>query len=540
MFRSKQRNRVIIAVTGILLLLTITRLLFDYFNYQYQMVVAEERERLMSITEYLETHFNARLVGLKLLASHHDVRTLESEVARADMLAAAQALDVANVALYDRKGMLIADCWPASAKIESPFARTNFERDFKTALLGDANVSERMLDNNLENAYVSLQVPVMEGERVLGILAAYMPIRDISLAVLRESMPASQYVFVVDGNGQFIHHPRLDQLFPESKGLKRQMRDLFLHKSGTAKIHSPLDGLDKLIIYSNLQNTDWRVATVIPLDDFYSRVFSKAIEDAKSLLLLVICSGLLYGFWVQSRRHEREREQLRMERMMSVNQLAAGIAHEIRNPLTSIQGFIQLMLRRGNKPVPSEHLEIIISEIGRIDSLISEFQMLARPLKEPLIEKVNVCKLLNDILLLMKGQFYYKMLALDLRLPEENCFALGDVSQLKQVFINLVKNAMEAAPSGGNVRVTAEYYMDKVSVTVENEGEGIPTEIIEKLGTPFFTTKANGTGLGLSVCYSIVQNHGGKIVVSSSVDKRTIFTVLLPAAKMDVENILLD
>lgn len=133
----------------------------------------------------------------------------------------------------------------------------------------------------------------------------------------------------------------------------------------------------------------------------------------------------------------------------------------------------------------------------------------------------------------MKGQFYDSTISLDLQFPNSDCLVLGDIGQLKQVFINLVKNAIEAATDGGSVAITVNRQQDMMAITVANDGEGIPPEVIEKLGTPFFTTKENGTGLGLSVCYSIVQKHGGKLIVSSLAGKQTFFTVLLPAAEYE-------
>ena len=531
MLITKSRNRIAMIVVGILLLVTITVLTCNYFNYQYQVVVAREREQLTVTADYLDMRFNTRLVGLSLLAAHPDVCSLKSERVRPNLLAAAKTLEVVNVALYDYNGNLISDCWSVPGQVETPFGQPYFKRDFRSVLPGSSSVSERMLGSNLENAYVSLQVPVLDEGQVIGILAAYIPISDISLAIDRKGISESQYTFVLDGNGQFIHHPQLKDIFPESPLLKQQMNNLFLQRKGVIEVNSSIDGVDKLIIYTDLYNAHWRVATAIPVNVLHARVLRKALADAESFLWLAVCFGLLYGVRRQASYHEREREQLKMERMMCVNQLAAGIAHEIRNPLTSIQGFIQLMARRGDKPVSPEHLEIITSEIGRIDNLISEFQMLARPLKEPLFEKVNVCKLLNDVLLLMKGQFLNKSIVLDLQLPCSGCFVLGDTDQLKQVFINLVKNALEAAPVGGNVAIVVSRQQGMLAITVENNGDGIPPEIIEKLGTPFFTTKANGTGLGLSVCYSIVESHGGKIMISSLVGKKTVFTVLLPVAE---------
>lgn len=534
MLLSKRRNRIAATVVGTLLLITVTSLIYHYFNYQYQVMVAGERDRLTVTADYLDRRFNTCLVGLSLLAAHSDVRSLDPKRVRPNLLAAARALDAVSVALYDYNGRLIVDGGSVPDQAGALFGQSYYTRDFRSLLTGSSKVSERiMLGNSLQNAYVSMQVPVIDDGQVTAVVAAYIPISDISLTVQRENVSETRYTLVLDGDGQFIHHPRLSEIFPESPLLKQQLKELFVHRKGASEINSPLDGIDKLVIYTDLHNNvHWRIATVIPLNVLHTRILCKALEDAESFLLLAVCLGLLFGVWHQARYHERERGQLRLERMMCVNQLAAGIAHEIRNPLTSIKGFIQLMARHSDKPVSLAHLEIIISEIGRIENLVSEFQMLARPLKEhPLLERVNICKLLSDVRLLMEVQFYNKNIVFDLQLPAAGWFTLGDKSQLKQVFINLVKNALEAAPVGGNVAIKVTRQQGMMAVAVENDGDNIPPEIIEKLGTPFFTTKANGTGLGLSVCYSIIEGHGGKIQISSSAGKRTVFTVMLPIAE---------
>ncbi|SDF55725.1 PAS domain-containing sensor histidine kinase [Sporomusa acidovorans] len=529
----RNRNAMPMLAIGVILLLMIAGVFVNYLSYQYRVVVAGERERLSVTVDYLDTYFNAKLVGLNLLAAYPTVRSFNVERLQPALLTAAKALDVVNISLYDQDGRLISDCYAGSEADKYVFDQPFFKENCRAVLAGYSNISDRIAGNSVEDAYVSLQVPVVDKENVIGVLAAYIPINEVALAVLRESMPDQQYIVVVDGNRQFIYHPRINEFFPENSFFKEQANKLFLDRTGIVDTRSPLGDIDKILVYSSLHNTNWRVAIVIPKYILYARVLSKSLSDAKSFLWLTVCLGLVYGFWRQARRHEREREQLKLERMTCVNQLAAGIAHEIRNPLTSIKGFIQLMARHSDRPMSSEHLEIIISEIARIDSLISEFQVLARPVKEPSLEKIDVCKLLHDVLLLMRGQIHNKSIMLNLELPTEAGFVFGDISQLKQVFINLIKNAIEAVAIGGNVTVALGHQEGKLVVTIEDNGRGISPEIIEKLGTPFFTTKANGTGLGLSVCYSIVQNHGGKILVSSLVDKKTVFSVILPAFEDD-------
>ena len=275
MLFSKNRNRIAMTVVGTLLLVMIIVLTLNYFKYQYQAVVTGERERLTVIADYLDLRLNARLVGLSLLAAHPDVRSLQPERVQSDLLAAAKVLDVVNVALYKYDGSLISDCCSVSGQIKSSFGQPYFKRDFKSVLTGSSHVSERLLNSDVENAYVSLQVPVLEEDQVIAVLAAYVPISDISLAAYREGMSKSQYTMVVDGNGQFIHHPRLNQIFPESPLVKQQMQELFLHKNGVVRMNSALDGVDTLFIYTDLHNARWRVVTAIHIDALYGGVFAQ-------------------------------------------------------------------------------------------------------------------------------------------------------------------------------------------------------------------------------------------------------------------------
>lgn len=527
---SGRKNKMVSGLVGTILITIIGGLIVNYFNYQYRLVMADERERLAVAANYLDMYFDTRLAGIKMLAACPGVKSLEPDLVQGDLLTAMDVLGLANLAVYDRSSRLVAGRGRI-ADAGGLLPRQEHNADFKAVLAGKVVVSDRMVYGNLENAYISILVPITDDrDQVTGILSAQVPVREVSVSVLQEQMPENQYIFVIDSSAQVVHHPRLADLYPENASYREQFARMLNEPAGTMEFNSFLDGMDKVFIYTDLNNADWRIIMVMPLNTLHARVLSKSLEDAASFFFLAICFGLLYGVWRQAKRHEREREQLRLERMVCVNQLAAGIAHEIRNPLTAIKGFIQLMARRNDRPPRAEHLDIIVDEIGRIDSLISEFQMLARPPKEPLFEKVNICKLLQDVTLLMEGQLHSKNAVVTVKLPPLGCVTVGDICQLKQVFINLLKNAVEAVPYAGRVIVSMGRQQGMMAITIEDNGNGIPREIVEKLGTPFFTTKEYGTGLGLSVCYSIVQNHGGRIIVDSQVGQGTVFTVLLPAA----------
>jgi PAS domain S-box-containing protein len=224
---------------------------------------------------------------------------------------------------------------------------------------------------------------------------------------------------------------------------------------------------------------------------------------------------------------ERKRTEellLQSEKLTTVGQLAAGIAHEIRNPLTSIQGFLSLMREHYNP----HYLSILQSEVHRINEITNEFLLLAKPSEKPRTRE-NLVTILDEVLVLMEGQahlhniqFHIQKTAQVLKVP---CIK----SQIKQAFINLIKNSIEALPEGGNIYIELVQKNHDVQVVLSDDGPGIPEERLLRLGQPFYTTKERGTGLGLMVTYRIIQNHNGHISVESSPSAGTRVEVLLPA-----------
>ncbi|WP_078434545.1 PAS domain S-box protein [Metabacillus halosaccharovorans] len=226
-----------------------------------------------------------------------------------------------------------------------------------------------------------------------------------------------------------------------------------------------------------------------------------------------------------SYRKKTEELMIRSEKLSIAGQLAAGIAHEIRNPLTSIKGFLQIM--QPDISNHSQYFHIIFSELNRIEMILSELLMLAKP-QETKFTKTDLVILLNDVAILLETQGNMNNVSIlqEHSFPELqiNC----DENQLKQVFINLFKNAIDAMPKGGKVKVLTEKINHSVKIIVKDEGEGIPPEFLERIGEPFLTTKEKGNGLGLMITYKIIENHNGNMYVESEVGKGSIFTIILP------------
>jgi len=213
------------------------------------------------------------------------------------------------------------------------------------------------------------------------------------------------------------------------------------------------------------------------------------------------------------------------EKLSVVGQLAAGIAHEIRNPLTSLKGFIQLM--KSDIGYNDQYLDIMESEIERIDSISKELMILAKPNKHK-FQVVDLEPIILDCISLLEGEAFHKRIDIQVQI-EERLFPIHcDEQKIKQVIINIVKNAMEAMDQPGKIIITLKEENKDAILSIQDEGCGIPEKYIESLGKPFFTTKPNGNGLGLMMCYKIIEDHAGSISVQSAVGKGTTFHIHLP------------
>jgi signal transduction histidine kinase len=244
----------------------------------------------------------------------------------------------------------------------------------------------------------------------------------------------------------------------------------------------------------------------------------------------------------QQERLKLERDLQHSERLASVGQLAAGLAHEIGTPLNIIGGRAEHLLRRQRSPQEfNENLNIIRSQIDRIAGIVRQLLEFSRH-KEPALRKVDISALLTNVKRLVEHKAQEKNVKVDIETSDSLPTIQADPDLLQQVFINLYLNSLHALDSGGTIKIRTALNPDTVPVSAridkknclriifEDDGPGIPSEHIERVFDPFFTTKdiGEGTGLGLSVSYGIVKDHGGEIRVESNVGQFTRFVIDLP------------
>lgn len=218
-------------------------------------------------------------------------------------------------------------------------------------------------------------------------------------------------------------------------------------------------------------------------------------------------------------------EQLsKAEKLFIVGQLAAGVAHEVRNPLTSIKGFIKLLEQGSNN---KEYFEIIFKEFDQIEGILEEFLTLAKP-QEIRLKKVNIQTICNDVTILFKSEANMRNVEITQEFQPNLPQVLCDVNQIKQVFINIIKNSIEAIPNEGFVKIEGSVEDGYLLMKIIDNGIGISKDRIKRLGEPYYSNKEKGTGLGLMLCYKIVRQHNGTIIVKSKENHGTTVEVRLP------------
>lgn len=231
--------------------------------------------------------------------------------------------------------------------------------------------------------------------------------------------------------------------------------------------------------------------------------------------------------WMIEKSMMRE-EIIKSEKLNTIGELAASIAHEVRNPLTVVKGFLQLM-KKQVKGDHHEYLTIVLGELGRAEEIINDYLNFAKPEFEK-VEKVNVREVLADVTMLMNAYALKDGVFLEGSF-KENGYIHTDRNKLKQAFVNVIKNAIEATPAQGRVNVSMEVKRGRGIITIQDTGIGMTKDELSRIGTLFYTTKARGTGLGTSVFKRIIEALDGDVHYDSKVNEGTCVTIHLPIQK---------
>ncbi len=219
-------------------------------------------------------------------------------------------------------------------------------------------------------------------------------------------------------------------------------------------------------------------------------------------------------------RKQLQKELIRMDRLNLIGEMAAGIGHEIRNPMTTVRGFLQMIASKEQSKDYREYYKLMIEELDRANTIITEYLNVAKT-KEADKKVQNINDIINSILPLLVADAIKDDKYINVQMEKVPNLLLDD-KEIRQIILNLVRNGLDAMQPGQYLTIRTYLENDCVALAVQDEGEGINPEVLDKIGTPFFTTKDTGTGLGLSVCYGIANRHNAELTIESDEKGTTV------------------
>ncbi|MFC6038732.1 ATP-binding protein [Paenisporosarcina macmurdoensis] len=266
-----------------------------------------------------------------------------------------------------------------------------------------------------------------------------------------------------------------------------------------------------------------RCEEIIPLRDGSSKTFDAfkvpIFNDDGSRKGLVVIGRDITAL------KETESMLRQSEKMSVLGELAAGIAHEIRNPLTTIKGFMQMGQEKTIKL--DQHIDVLVDEIDRINTIVNELLVIAKP-TDVIFSKKNINTIVSEVVQLLSIEAALQSTQLNV-IEQDQFHTYCNDSKLKQVFMNIIKNALEAISTEGEVTITIyDKNEDHFAIKFEDNGCGIEESRLKHIGEPFYSVKEKGIGLGMTVCFRIIESHKGSIHIKSQVNVGTSVEVLLP------------
>ena len=389
----------------------------------------------------------------------------------------------------------------------------------------DWNVIEQLL--GVDHSKIGFYSEVKQKIRELETTNLDLQTKTNELMTVFDSIQDGVLIFNADGRVQYRNHV-CPKLFLSEAVIGKSCQDLFHRKERrnpeTCPVEGALRGENRHHAFSvhGESQTWYYEATATPIEDPRGK-------PSRALLFLRDVTD----------RRVRELQLMQAEKMSSIGVLAAGVAHEINNPLTSVAGYAEALQRRFRENPDlgeddrlddfSAHLEVIVREAYRCKSIIERLLSFSRK-SDGTEGPVELGSLVREVLELVAHQTRYCEVEICDHVAPDTPPVRGDAAGLRQVILNLTMNALQAIEGRGRVDIATSYEGASALLVVKDTGHGIPKGALDQVWDPFFTTKAvgQGLGLGLSVTYNIIQRHGGQVRVESSPGKGATFTVQLP------------
>lgn len=396
--------------------------------------------------------------------------------------------------LLDRNGKLLIGT--VSLRNETDFSKLKFIQDLintRDIIISD---HEEILRNN--QRIIGLATPVLDDNHNLkGILVADLRI-DYMRNLMKVLTPDTK-LYVVNGS---------DNPLVEMNVNRNDLMD------ASDWVTSPMDRLP------------WSIK--VKMAERNKNVIIKELAEYLFILLIITHILFLLIKYILLRIHTgKERKENELQKLELVGTLAASTAHEIRNPLTGVKGLIQLLSEKYTEPDDRYYFDVINSELKRINEIVGEFLILGKPTAQ-LMESVNINEIIHDLRPLIISEANSHNIECVWQISNEPIIVNCVKDQMKQVILNITKNAFESFESSGMMEIKLQAFTDSCKLKIIDNGKGIPNDELEKIFRPFFTSKETGTGLGLVICKRIINSFGGTIQINSKEKIGTTVEITLP------------
>jgi len=448
---------------------------------------------------------------------------------------------ITSIEIYDPKGNLLRS-WPSP--IPSTGKRTLL-RDLlekKRSVVIDLFGKPLSEDHWFSIAILRKTIPGiialhLNGEQIKRLFRQFAIQRAISDIGIREGI---LYISVQDGQLDILAHT--DPTFTGKREEDSFLKGALQNNQPLSRLLQPPKGEEIFEVVKSFSLKD-KPAGLIRIG-YSSKEIYPLLSQIKKNVALSIFFFLIMGIsaitliWVNQNRHLRKVKEMEdriqlAERLSSLGHLAAGVAHEIRNPLNAIGMGLQRLKREflpSEESKKEEYLsftELISKEIKRVNEIIEQFLTLSRPF-ELNLKHASLQELLRNLVALLQEEAFSQGIQIQAVTNSDLPLIKMDSEKLTQAFINIMKNGMQAMEQGGILRVETQSFKDRVEVSFSDSGSGIPPEQMEKIFNYYYTTKEKGVGLGLPIAHRIIEAHGGQLKVESQVGLGTKVTVLLP------------
>jgi two-component system, sporulation sensor kinase D len=382
---------------------------------------------------------------------------------------------------------------------ETNFINADYIREvLKT---NDTIISNHVETLKNDQKVLGLATPVMneKNERV-GLLVAQLRI-DYMKNLMKVLTPDSK-LYVVNGTGIPFLKVNVN---------KKELKDM------NSWISIPMDRLPWNIMVKMADRNMNEIAKA------FGKVFILIFINANILFLIIV-------YLLLRKNAIKERKENELQKLELIGTLASSTAHEIRNPLTGVMGLLQLLKEKYTDLEDRYYFDVIDTELRRINDIVSEFLVLGKPTAQ-VMEVVNVAETLQELKPLILSEGNGRNVKCDFQIPDKPVFTYCVKAQLKQVILNITRNAFESIDDSGKLAMNLYSFSDVCKLEIIDNGKGIPKKDLEKVFQPFFTSKESGTGLGLVICKRIIHTFGGNIEIHSTESVGTNVEITLPIIK---------